>query len=161
MYEYDACVSFIIQGDSEITIRTSRAKAFQALDFLTGRTSVIEDDTSSTVVQSAPLVIPSRDQMEGYIRSQLEYRYSIEELAKHFFGKEINSSDSDDAKRVLNGIRSKVQRIRESIEKSEAGNWVDTFDGRYKIFRFIKSQHETESKNTQNNFVTTDQQNQD
>jgi hypothetical protein len=161
MPEFEACVSFIIQGDSEITVKTSRAKAFHALDFLTGRTEVIEDDMQSLAVHNVPLEIPSRDKMEEYIRAQPEYQYSIEGIAKHFFGKDINSSDSDNAKRVLNGIRSKVQRIRESIEKSEAGNWVDTFDGRYKTFKFIKSLPETESKSSLTDFVSKESQNQD
>jgi hypothetical protein len=157
MPEFEACVSFIIRGGSEVTVRTSRAKAFHALDFLMGRTEVIEDDMQSLV----PLEIPSRDKMEEYIRAQPEFQYSIEGIAKHFFGKEINSSDSDDAKRVLNGIRSKVQRIRESIEKSDVGHWEDTFDGRYKTFKFIKSHQETESKNSLTNFVTEASQIQD
>jgi hypothetical protein len=139
MPEYEACVNIIIQGDSEISVKTSRVKAFQALDFLTGRTKVIGDDTQSLLAHSVPLEIPSRIKMEEYIRSQPEYQYSIEGIAKNFFGREINSSESDNAKRVLNGIRSKVQRIRDSIEKSDVGHWEDTFDGRYKTFKFVKS----------------------
>jgi|WetSurMetagenome_2_1015567.scaffolds.fasta_scaffold139055_2 hypothetical protein len=139
MPEYEACVNIIIQGDSEISVKTSRAKAFQALDFLTGRTNGIGEDAQSIAANNVPLEIPSREKMEEYIRTQPGYQYSIEGIAKYFFSRELNSSESENAKRVLNGIRSKVQRIRDSIEKSEAGHWVDTFDGRYKTFKFVKS----------------------
>jgi hypothetical protein len=139
MSDYEACVNIIIRGDSEISVKTSRAKAFQALDFLTGRTKVIGEDAQSVTTQNVPLEIPSRDKMEEYIRAQPDYQYSIEGIAKRFFGRDINSSESDSAERVLNGIRSKVRRIRDSIGESESGEWKDTFDGRYKIFKFVKS----------------------
>jgi hypothetical protein len=139
MSEHEAYVNITIQGDSEISVKTSRAKAFQALDFLTGRTKVIDESAQSIATQKIPLEIPSRDAMEEYIRAQPEFKYSIEGIAKHFFGRDINSAESENAEKVLNGIRSKVRRIRDSIEKSDSGHWVDTFEGRYKTFKFVKA----------------------
>ena len=137
MSEHEACVNIIIHGESEIMVKTSKTKAFQALDFLTGRTKLIGNE--SIAVPNTPLIIPDRAKLENYIRSQADYQYSIEGIVQSFFGREINSTESDEAKRLLNGIRAKVQRIRESIEKEEGGQWVDTPEGRYKAFKFIKS----------------------
>jgi len=139
MSEYEATVNIIISGNSEISIKTSKVKAFQALDFLTGRTEASDKGAQPISTRNVPLEIPSRDAMEEYIRAQPDYQYSIEGIAKHFFGRDISSSESDSAERVLNGIRSKVRRIRDSIGKSESGEWKDTFDGRYKTFKFVKS----------------------
>jgi len=147
MSDYEACVNIIIQGDSEISVKTSRVKAFQALDFLTGRNKVIGEDAQPIAVNDVPLEIPSRDKMEEYIRSQPEFQYSIEGIARHFFGRDINSAESDNAAKVLNGIRSKVRRIRDSIEKSDSGHWEDTFDGRYKTFKFVKSIETNQTEN--------------
>lgn len=92
--------------------------------------------------------VPSREEIEVFIRSQPDYRHSVESVAEHFAQKKVSCADGRAAELWLNSIRGYGNRVRESIEKDENGQWISERRGRKKSFRFIK-QDESDITNHQ------------
>lgn len=84
--------------------------------------------------------VPSRDEVLAFIKSQPDYRHSVESIAEHFAGRAVSKTDGRAAELWLNSIRGYGHRIRNEISTNEGGAWKDDRRGRRKFFRFIKQE---------------------
>lgn len=137
--------SYVEQGSFPAT----RAKAYQVNDFLMGRmqtlTPEVSTDVAQAVILSEPATksqefhIPSSGKIKDFIRSRQNYEFMIDDVVREFAGRDVSKDEGIEAGRFIGSIRTKVGRIRDEIKKEEAGTWTEDYQGRYKIFKFIKS----------------------
>ncbi len=83
--------------------------------------------------------VPPRLEIENYIKSQPDYKFSIDDIVQHLSGNTRLDFTEPDVIRWMNAIRAKVQRIRDLIAESEKGRWVSDYDGRNKFFTFLRN----------------------
>ena len=91
-----------------------------------------------TVSGSDYLPIPSREEVVSFIKSQPNYKHSVESIAEHFAHHEVSSTDGEAAEAWLNSIRGYGNRIRDEIKDQEKGVWKLERRGRKKTFWFVK-----------------------
>jgi len=129
-------IKVIFQFDSPLTIEMESSKAFEFIDSFYGRSTTkrIQNQNAESSTK-----VPSRNELEDFIKSQPEYKFSVESISHHFIGDKISNVDEIESVKCLNAIRSKINRIRISIEESESGEWISEFKGRQKVFKFKKN----------------------
>jgi hypothetical protein len=125
-------IVFKFDTDTEIEVDTD--KAYDLLDQLIGRST----KPSLHQENKLTLEIPNRSELEEFIKNQQNYQFSIESVAQNFIGDELSNVDKPKLNRYFSAIRTKVNRIRQTIEDSENGKWESYYDGRSKIFKFVK-----------------------
>ena len=138
----DASGELIEQG----SFPTTKARAFQVNDLLMGRMETLnleipsEDSPVASAPESKPtLKLPSKGRVKEFIRSRPNYEFTIEDLVKEFVGREVSGSESEEANKFLGNMRTKAGRVRREIQAEEGGSWDIDFEGRFRIFKFIKS----------------------
>lgn len=89
------------------------------------------------VLNEAP-PIPSTPDLERFIKSKPDYQFTIDDIADYFL--ENVNIDKEEKSRWVNATRTKVNRIRNKIEKKENGRWNIEADGLKKTFKFMKNQ---------------------
>ena len=98
----------------------------------------IYNNSEADISGSDFLPIPSREDIYAFIKSQPDYRHSVESIGEHFAKKKVSCADGRAAELWLNSIRGAGNRIREEIETQENGKWKFERRARQKTFRFIK-----------------------
>lgn len=83
--------------------------------------------------------IPSKEEIKNFIKSQPNYRHSVESLAEYFAKKKVSVEDGKAAGMWLNAIRTQASRIRGEIGGQEEGQWRSETRGRQKQFTFVNS----------------------
>lgn len=143
-------------GGRNVSVELSEAEARKILDDLLFRSngpkggslaeSIISRDTleDKSTVQDESISgsdfrpIPSRDEVMAFIKSQPEYKHSVESIAEHFAQCEVSSTAGRAENLWLNSIRGYGNRIREEIAQKENGTWKEDRRGRKKAFRFVR-----------------------
>jgi len=125
---------YIGEGDEEEYYRIVGIVALRALDDQT--------HISTKVIVATGVVdtkIPSRYELETFIKSQPDYEYTIEAITDHFVDRSnLNKEEFSNWDRAL---RIKVKRIAETIAKSEKGQWEGKhIGGHKKVFKFVRSE---------------------
>lgn len=82
--------------------------------------------------------IPSTPDLERFIKSQSDYLFTIDDIVDYFL--ENVNIDKEEKSKWINATRTKVNRIRNNIEKKEDGSWEIEADGLKRTFKFIKNQ---------------------
>jgi hypothetical protein len=161
------------EGGRPVTIQISEADARRILNdlvFQPGPPSVdkeiglparpIEgeiDETTEVASGSDFLPVPSRDEIAAFIKSQPDYKHSVQSIAKHFAKRKVSTADGRAEELWLNSIRSAGNRVRGEIETEEGGKWVsEVVSDRYarqKVFRFMK---QPQNKDYQDSIKFTD-----
>jgi len=151
-------IIFYLPDDQTIQVETNRDKAFSLLDSLLERSSTrLTSITETPREEPAPiftLKVPDRSQLEDFIKSQPDYKFAVEAITQHFFRDELDKHKEEDIDRLVGGIRTKVNRIREAIAKSEKGQWINSYEGKSKVFKFIKDSGGEVKQNQQENDET-------
>ena len=89
------------------------------------------------ILNKAP-PIPSTPDLERFIKSQSDYLFTIDDIVDYFL--ENVNIDKEEKSKWINATRTKVNRIRNNIEKKEDGSWEIEADGLKRTFKFIKNQ---------------------
>lgn len=81
--------------------------------------------------------IPTPHELEHFIKSKSDYKFTIEDVAKHFLN---GAMDIDKSARTswINATRTKINRVRNNISKHEEGRWETELDGLKKTYKFIQ-----------------------
>jgi hypothetical protein len=143
-------------GGRIVSIEVSEAEARKILNDLVFQSSqsssqLIENPKTAELIENADsdtsvidisgsdfLSVPSREEITDYIKSQPEYKHSVESIAEHFAHKKVSSADGRAAELWLNSIRGAGNRVREDIMNDENGKWRSTRRARQKIFWFVR-----------------------
>ena len=82
---------------------------------------------------------PSEEEIEEYIKSNIEYRHSVRKIVSHFNKRDIKLDPKD---RKLNKIwyntRMRANRIRDKINNNEEGQWEEKRVSKGKEYLFLK-----------------------
>lgn len=130
--------------DKTIDILVDESDAFQVLDTLLGRIghSIFPFPKVPTPIlpetKKMELKVPERSILTQFIKSQPNYIFSIDDIVKHFTGKNSSEFESTEELNFMNALRAKANRIRQEIEKTEKGKWIVEQKGHQKVFKFIK-----------------------
>lgn len=142
----DQKIKVIFQFDPPLIIEMEPSRAFNLIDNFYGRSTEI---SSHYQKKGLLLKVPNRVEIENFIKAQPNYQFSFESISQHFLGDEISNSNKSELNKCINAIRSKTNRIRQAIAESENGQWTSYYDGRNKVYEFIKSEEETITDSTQ------------
>jgi hypothetical protein len=152
-----AMIQIVLPDGTLVERHTDVFTAFKVLDLLTRSPTIssepcdtgaspadatesaihIKSDASHAPVRN--LQIPSSGQLLKFIRSKDDYAHSVDEIAREFIGQDVSGGQIIEVERFKNAIRRKLNRVRDEIERQEAGRWEEDRVGQYKTFRFIKS----------------------
>lgn len=148
----NASIKITLPDGTVVERETTLVKIIKILDFLTleqrhspvpESQAKIEGDIEGDAAQKAKkFIIPSKKRLEKFIRTKPNLEHTLEDAVIEFAERPVNSSESKDAERYLNAMRSKLLRIRREIKKTEKGEWEEEREGNFKRYRFIKSSNE-------------------
>lgn len=151
-------IIFQLPDGQTIQVETNRDKAFGFLDSLIGRSSTcltsIPETPQRKFIPIMALKVPEYSKLEDFIKSQPDYKYTVEAITQHFFGDKLDKHNEEDIGRLVGGIRAKANRIRGAIMKSEKGQWISSYEGKSKVFKFIKNSGDEVKQNQQENDET-------
>lgn len=83
--------------------------------------------------------VPSRVELETFIKSQPEYEYSIETITNHFLGDDRSNLSLNEFGNWDRALRIKVKRVTDEIAEKEKGYFEGKhIGGHKKVFKFIK-----------------------
>jgi hypothetical protein len=128
--------------DFEVDDEVAKSIVNQLVDLSFLTTDAPSKDTHTEYFKELPQ-LPTFNEIKDLIKSQPNYKHSVELLALHFAQRRVESSESNEASRWLNAIRSTTSRVRAEIEDKDGGDWSSERRDRQKIFTFIKREGET------------------
>lgn len=88
---------------------------------------------------SGIIKVPSREELETFIKAQPDYEYTFEAIHNHFLGDKRSLLSEDEFGNWDRALRIKVKRVTQEIESKEKGHFEGIhIGGHKKVFKFIK-----------------------
>lgn len=108
-------------------------------------TAISSQDTRIESFKELPQ-LPTFNEIRDFIKTQSDYKHSVESVALHFAQRKVDSKENDKALLWLNAIRSASNRVRKEISDKESGVWDFERRDRQKTFTFIKNEEDIQTQ---------------